>query len=136
MSAIWRLPQPIISPARRWQRLPGQRSPTRRGSQTSQPSRTRRRSPTSRRNRISMYRIILFLLLIALAAAGAAWVADQPGEVALSWGGWRVHTTVPVFALAFGIAIVAAMLVFGFLRGLWRLPVQIRQHRRERRRAR
>ena len=83
-----------------------------------------------------MYRIILFLLLIALAAAGAAWVADQPGEVALSWGGWRVHTTVPVFALAFGIAIVAAMLVFGFLRGLWRLPEQIRQHRRERRRAR
>jgi hypothetical protein len=25
-----------------------------------------------------MYRIILFLLLIALAAAGATWVADQP----------------------------------------------------------
>ena len=39
-----------------------------------------------------MYRIILFLVLIALAAAGAAWVADQPGEVVLSWGGWRVAT--------------------------------------------
>ena len=37
-----------------------------------------------------MYRIILFLVLIALAAAGAAWVADQPGDVVLSWGGWRV----------------------------------------------
>src|SRR6516162_5419954 len=136
MSAIWRLPQPIISPARRWQRLPGQRSPTRRGSQTSQPSRTRRRSPTSRRNRISMYRIILFLLLIALAAAGAAWVADQPGDVSLSWGGWRVQTTLAVFALAFGVAIVAAMLAWGILRGLWRLPERIRRHQHERRRAR
>ena len=28
-----------------------------------------------------MLRIILFLLLIALAAAGAAWVADQSGDV-------------------------------------------------------
>ena len=37
-----------------------------------------------------MYRIILFLVLIALAAAGAAWVADQTGDVVLSWGGWRV----------------------------------------------
>jgi len=36
-----------------------------------------------------MHRIILFLALIALAAAGAAWVADQTGDVVLSWGGWR-----------------------------------------------
>ena len=49
-----------------------------------------RRSP-NRRHRISMYRIILFLVLIALAAAGAAWVADQPGDVVLSWSGWRAH---------------------------------------------
>ena len=38
-----------------------------------------------------MIRIVLFLLLIALAAAGAAWVADQPGDVVLSWGGYKAH---------------------------------------------
>ena len=38
-----------------------------------------------------MIRIILFLVLIALAAAGAAWVADQPGDVMLTWDGWRAH---------------------------------------------
>ena len=69
-----------------------------------------------------MYRIILFLLLIALAAAGAAWVADQPGEIVLSWNDWRVHATLPVFALGLGIAIVAAMVAWSVLRGLWRLP--------------
>jgi len=54
-----------------------------------------------------MYRIILFLVLIALAAAGAAWIADQTGDVTLSWGGWRVHTSLPVFVLGLGGAIVA-----------------------------
>jgi HemY protein len=83
-----------------------------------------------------MYRIILFLLLIALAAAGAAWVADQPGDVALSWEGWRVQSTLPVFALALGIAIVSAMLAWSILRMLWRLPERMRRSRRERRRAR
>jgi HemY protein len=83
-----------------------------------------------------MYRIILFLLLIALAAAGAAWVADQSGDVTLSWGGWRVETSLPVFALALGVAIVAAMLAWSIVRGLWRMPEKIRRGRRERRHAR
>ena len=83
-----------------------------------------------------MHRIILFLVLIALAAAGAAWVADQTGDVVLSWGGWRVQTSLPVFALALGVTIVAVMLAWSVLRALWRTPGKIRRNRRERRHAR
>jgi len=83
-----------------------------------------------------MHRIILFLVLIALAAAGAAWVADQTGDVVLSWGGWRVQTSLPVFALALGVTIVAVMMAWGVLRALWRTPGKIRRSRRERRHAR
>jgi HemY protein len=83
-----------------------------------------------------MHRIILFLLLIALAAAGAAWVADQSGQVVLSWDGWRIETTLPVFALALCVTIVAALLIWSALRALWRTPEKIRRHRRERRQAR
>ena len=83
-----------------------------------------------------MHRIILFLVLIALAAAGAAWVADQSGDVALSWGGWRVQTSLPVFALALGVTIVAAMLLWTVIGALWRTPEKIRRRRRERRHAR
>jgi HemY protein len=83
-----------------------------------------------------MYRIILFLVLIAFAAAGAAWVADQGGDVALTWGGWRVQTTLPVFALVLGVVIVAAMLAWSILRALWRTPERIKRARRERRHAR
>jgi len=83
-----------------------------------------------------MFRIVLFLLLIALAAAGAAWVADQPGNVVMSWGGYKVTTTLSVFALLVGIVIVAAMIALGILGMLWRTPERIRQGRRERRAAR
>jgi HemY protein len=87
-------------------------------------------------NRNSMYRVILFLVLIAFAAFGAAWVADQSGEFALTWGGYRVETSLSVFALAVGIVVVAAFLVWSILRGLWKTPERIRRRRRERRHAR
>jgi HemY protein len=83
-----------------------------------------------------MVRIILFLVLIALAAAGAAWVAEQTGDVSLSWGVWRIQMTLPVFALALGGVLVAALLAWSILRGLWRTPQRVRHARRERRHAR
>ena len=76
-----------------------------------------------------MIRIIFFLLLITLAAAGAAWVADQTGDVTLTWGGWRVQTTLPVFALALGIIVVVAMMVWSIVSALWRTPDRIRRGR-------
>ena len=83
-----------------------------------------------------MFRIILFLLLIALGAAGAAWIAEQTGDVVLSWGGYRIQTTLPVFVLALGIVVVAAMTIWAILRGVWRTPARMRKSRRERRQAR
>jgi len=83
-----------------------------------------------------MVRIILFLVLIALAALGAAWIAEQTGDVVLSWGGTKITTTLPVFVLALGVTVVAAVMVWAILRGLWRTPERIRRGRRERRHTR
>jgi HemY protein len=83
-----------------------------------------------------MIRIVFFLLLIALAAAGAAWIADQTGGVVLTWGGWRAETSLPVFVLALGIIIVAAMLVWSIVSALLQTPGRISRGRRERRHAR
>jgi HemY protein len=83
-----------------------------------------------------MIRIVLFLLAIALAAAGAAWVADQTGAVVLSWGSYKITATLPVFALGLGIVAVAAVIAWSVLHALWRMPDRIRRHRRERRHAR
>jgi HemY protein len=83
-----------------------------------------------------MIRIVLFLLAVALAAAGAAWVADQTGQVVLSWGGYKITTTLPVFALLLGIVAVAAVIAWSLFRALWRTPERIRRHRHQRRHAR
>jgi HemY protein len=83
-----------------------------------------------------MIRIILFLLLIAAAGWGAAWVADQPGQVVMTWAGGSASPTLPVFALLVGIAIVTAVMLWSLLRALWRTPGHIKRHRRERRIAR
>ena len=83
-----------------------------------------------------MVRIVLFLVGIALAAAGAAWVADQTGEVTLTWGGYRIATTLPVFAMALGVIIVVAVVVWSLLRMVWKTPERMRRARRERRHAR
>jgi HemY protein len=83
-----------------------------------------------------MIRIILFLLLIALGAAGAAWVAEQTGDFVLTWGTLRIKTTFPVFVLISGIVVVAAIMLWSILRGVWRTPERISRGRRERRHAR
>lgn len=83
-----------------------------------------------------MIRIIFFLALIAALAAGAAWVADQPGDVTLSWGGWRAEMSLPVFVLGLGIAVMAGVILWSILRGLWRAPGRVRRRRHEKRHAR
>jgi HemY protein len=47
-----------------------------------------------------MIRLILFLLSVAIIAAGFVWVADRPGDVAITWMGYRIETSLMVAALA------------------------------------
>jgi HemY protein len=83
-----------------------------------------------------MFRTILFLILVGVASLGAAWIAEQPGNVSVVWNGWRATPSVPVFALVFGAVVVVAMAIWSMARGLWRLPGHVRRRGRERRHAR
>jgi HemY protein len=83
-----------------------------------------------------MFRIILFLVLIALAAWGASLIADVPGDVVVLWSGTKSTTTVGVIALALGVIIIAAIFLWSLIRALWRTPDRIRRSRHERRHAR
>ncbi|CCD87863.1 conserved hypothetical protein; putative signal peptide;putative HemY porphyrin biosynthesis protein [Bradyrhizobium sp. ORS 285] len=83
-----------------------------------------------------MIRIVVFLILVGLAAAGSAWVAEQTGDVVLNWGPWRIAMTLPVFVLALGLTIAACVLVWNLLSALLRAPGRIRHAHRERRHRR
>lgn len=80
-----------------------------------------------------MLRIILFLVVIAVAATGAAWLAEQPGNVVLSWNGWQAEASVAVFSMVVGGVLIAALLTWAILAGIWRSPGRLRHSRRERR---
>ena len=54
-----------------------------------------------------MLRAILFLVLVGLAAFAAAVIAEQHGDVSLVWNGWRITTSIPLFALVLGVALFA-----------------------------
>lgn len=83
-----------------------------------------------------MARIIAFLVVIAVAALGVAWVADQTGSVSLSWSIWRIETSLPVFIFALAALFVVAMVVWSAVRGVWRTPERLRRMRHERRHRR
>ncbi|MDA9422408.1 MULTISPECIES: heme biosynthesis protein HemY [Bradyrhizobium] len=83
-----------------------------------------------------MLRIVLFLVLIALAAAGAAWVADQPGDLVLTAAGFRISTTLPRFVFLLGLFAAAVVLVWSILTMIWRMPGRLRRRRHEKRQAR
>lgn len=83
-----------------------------------------------------MLRIVIFLVLVALAGAGAAWVADQPGDVVMTWGGYRASPSIPVFVLCLGIFAVLIVLLWSVLTAIWRMPGRMRRRRHEKRHAR
>lgn len=81
-----------------------------------------------------MIRVALFLILVGLVALGAAWLADRPGEVAITWLGYRIETSVGV-ALAAAAALAAFMLAaWSLIRFLLRSPDRMAQALRRRRR--
>jgi HemY protein len=83
-----------------------------------------------------MIRASLLLLVFALAAGAAAWVADQPGGVSLIWRHYRIDTTIGVVATIILLTAVAAALLYQVWRWLVSAPANLRKRWRERRRAR
>jgi HemY protein len=83
-----------------------------------------------------MIRVVAFLVLLALLAFGAAWIAERPGEVAVTWQGWRLETSVIVAGAALLVVVVLAVLFWSLVRFVLRSPDLIALFLRERRRAR
>ncbi|MBI1202311.1 MAG: heme biosynthesis protein HemY [Rhodopseudomonas sp.] len=80
-----------------------------------------------------MIRVVLFLVALALIATGFVWFADRPGDVAVTWMGYRVETSLMVAALAVAALVVVVMIVWSILRGIWRSPEQVSLFFRHRR---
>ncbi len=81
-----------------------------------------------------MIRVVLFLIFISLAALGFAWVADRPGDVVVTWLGYRVETSFLVGAVAIAALAILVALLWSVTLFLLRAPGRIAAARDNRRR--
>lgn len=83
-----------------------------------------------------MIRVLVFLVLLAFVALGAAWLADHPGEVVLTWQDYRVSTPLSVAVAALIGIVTALVIVWSVVRFVFKLPDLVTIASRARRRAR
>jgi HemY protein len=83
-----------------------------------------------------MLRVVLFLVSSALIAFGIAWFADRPGEVAITWLGYRVETS--LLLAIFAVALMALFIIFiwSVYRAILNSPDQVSLFFRHRRAVR
>ena len=80
-----------------------------------------------------MIRVVLFLASVAAIAAGVAWIADRPGNVAITWMGYQIETSVMVAALAVVALALVVMLLWSIVRAILHSPEQVSLFFRHRR---
>ena len=69
-----------------------------------------------------MIRVLVFLVIVGALALGVAWLADRPGEVVVTWLGWRIDTSVMVLAFAIAAVAMAAVMLWSLVRAMLRSP--------------
>jgi len=61
-------------------------------------------------------RIVFFLLAVTVLAIGAMWVVERPGEIVLTWQGWRISTSVTVALVALAALLVVTVIAWSIFR--------------------
>ncbi|MCC6888020.1 MAG: heme biosynthesis protein HemY [Hyphomicrobiales bacterium] len=80
-----------------------------------------------------MIRVVIYLIIVGLAALGAAWFADRPGEVTITWQQHRIDTSVMVLAVSIAVIAALAVLLWTMARAILRSPDILWMYLRRRR---
>ena len=83
-----------------------------------------------------MIRVLFYLVVLAALAMGLAWMAERPGDIVLTWQGYRIETSLLVGIGALLAFTVAAMILWSVLRFVFRIPSLMYLWKRARRRQR
>ena len=81
-----------------------------------------------------MFRVLFFLVVLIALALGLAWLIERPGEVTLSWQGYRIETSFLVGLGVLLVAVAALVMMWNILRYPFRLPPAMSVANRARRR--
>ncbi len=83
-----------------------------------------------------MLRIFAYLALVFAVGLGFAWLADRPGEMTITFGGYQYQVSLMVAAVVLTGVVTAVMLTWWLLKSIWNSPQTISRYFRVRRRDR
>lgn len=83
-----------------------------------------------------MIRILFFLIVVFALGLGFAWLADRPGDLELTFNGYRYEITLMVAAIAVTAVVAAVMILWWLAKAVWNSPYTIARYFRVRRRDR
>src|SRR5947207_2732691 len=72
-----------------------------------------------------MLRVLVYIALVFLLAAGFAWLADRPGAIILTWQNQEIRTTLMVAAIALVLVIAALAFLGSVVRAIVQAPRMI-----------
>jgi HemY protein len=80
-----------------------------------------------------MIRVVSYLIIVGVLALGAAWLADRPGDVVITWQRWRIETSLMVMAAAILVILVVLLLLWTLVRAVLNSPAVVSRWRQNRR---
>jgi len=83
-----------------------------------------------------MLRILFFLVLVLAVGVGFAWLADRPGSLVVTFGGYQYQVTLMVAAVIVTAIVATTMISWWLLKSIWASPYTISRYFRVRRRDR
>ncbi|TWG97994.1 HemY protein [Mesorhizobium sp. J18] len=83
-----------------------------------------------------MFRILFYLIIVFLLGLGFAWLAERPGDLVLTFGGYRYEVSLMVAAVAVAAIVATVMILWWLVRSLWNSPYAVARYFRVRRRDR
>jgi HemY protein len=69
-----------------------------------------------------MFRVLFFFIILLILAVGDAWLVDQPGQIMLTWQGYRIETSLLVGAGVLLGAVAALVVAWNSLSIVLRSP--------------
>lgn len=83
-----------------------------------------------------MVRILFYLLVVLALGLGFAWLADRPGDMVVTFSGYRYQVSLMVAAVGVVAVVAATMIAWWLVKSIWNSPYAIARHFRVRRRDR
>ncbi|MBL8576639.1 MAG: heme biosynthesis protein HemY [Mesorhizobium sp.] len=83
-----------------------------------------------------MIRILIFLAVVFALGLGFAWLADRPGDMVVTFGGYQYQVSLMVAAVAVTAIVAAVMITWWLVKSIWNSPYTIARYFRVRQRDR